>query len=217
MKKELTRRKFIQFASLAFSTTVLPATAWPAFINSSETEKSNPDRTLIVYLSRTGNTRKVAEMIHSQTGGTLQPLHLQTPYPDDYKTTVAQFAKENEEGILPPLATRIADMDSFDLIYIGFPTWGMKLPPPLKTFLSDYNFSGKTIIPFNTNAGYGVGRGFSTIGQLCPKANILRGFTIKGGIERDGILLGITGEYQRHVKRQVEEWLKDLSTPSYSA
>src|SRR6187200_3249798 len=103
----------------------------------SETQpKTNPvtaNKILIVYLSRTNNTKAIAEIIHSQVGGTLVALELQNPYPEDYKATVAQVAKENETGFLPPLKTKIDNIQQYDVVFLGFPTWGMQLPPPMKS------------------------------------------------------------------------------------
>jgi len=107
---------------------------------------------LIVYLSRTNNTKAVAEMIQKEVGGDLVALTLTNPYPEDYKTIVDQVEKENESGYLPQLATKVK-IGNYDTIFIGFPTWGMQLPPPIKAFLNTYDLTGKTIVPFNTNAG----------------------------------------------------------------
>ena len=118
--------------------------------------------------------------------------------------------EENESGFLPPLKTQIPNINQYELIFIGFPTWGMRLPPPMKSFLNDYDLSGKTVIPFNTNAGYGIGSSFKTIEQMCPDSEILEGFSIKGGIERDGVLLAIKGVRKEKVENEVEYWLKQL-------
>src|SRR5690606_15252823 len=107
-----------------------------------------------------------------------------------------QVAKENENGFLPSLKTKI-DISKYDTIFLGFPTWGMQLPPPMKSFLNRNDLSGKTIVPFNTNAGYGIGSSFETVGELCPNSEILEGFSIKGGIERDGVFLTIKGERKK--------------------
>src|SRR6478752_8296475 len=104
---------------------------------------------LIVYLSRTNNTKAIAEIIQKQVGGTLVVLELEKPYPENYQQTVQQVVKENETGYLPPLKTKIDSIENYDVIFIGFPTWDMQMPPPMKSFLHRYNFSGKTIIPFN--------------------------------------------------------------------
>lgn len=112
------------------------------------------DSTLIVYLSRTNNTKAVAEMIHNEVGGDLVGVELENPYPEDYDAIVKQVAEENASGLLPPLKTNV-DMAQYDTIFFGFPTWGMQLPPPMKSFLNENDLKGKIIIPFNTNAGYG--------------------------------------------------------------
>ena len=86
----------------------------------------------------------------------------------------------------------------------------MQLPPPMKSFLHQYDLSGKTVIPFNTNAGYGVGSSFATVEKLCPDANLLEGFSIKGGIERDGILLVMEGEKAEEAEAKVKQWLQEI-------
>lgn len=170
----------------------------------------NDKNVLIVYLSRTKNTKTIAEIIHQNIGGTLVALELQTPYPEDYKAIVDQVAKENETNFLPPLKTKIDDVEKYDVVFLGFPTWGMQLPPPIKSFLSQNNFKGKIIIPFNTNAGYGIGSSFETVKNLCPVSKILDGFTIKGGIERDGILFVMDGEKKIEAEKEVKEWLTKI-------
>ena len=119
-------------------------------------------KVLIVYLTRTKNTLAVAQMIQKHTDGKLVGLELEKPYPENYGEHVAQVARENSSNFLPPLKTKIDSIDIFDTIFIGFPTWGMKIPPPIKTFLTQHNLSGKTVVPFNTNAGYGVATGLKS-------------------------------------------------------
>lgn len=172
--------------------------------------ESTTEKTLIVYLSRTNNTKRIAEIIQSNVGGKLIALELQTPYPDNYQATVAQVAKENETNFLPPLKTKIDNIEQYDIIFIGFPTWGMQLPPPTKSFLTEYNLSEKTIVPFNTNAGYGLGSSIETIKQLCPKSKVLNAFSIKGGTERDGILFVMKDEKEIEARKEVTDWLRKL-------
>lgn len=78
--------------------------------------------TLIVYLSRTNNTKAIAEIIHQKVGGTLVALELVTPYPADYRTTVMQVVRENETGYLRPLNTKIERIEQYDFVFLGFPT-----------------------------------------------------------------------------------------------
>src|SRR5690606_11440962 len=165
---------------------------------------------LIVYLSRTKNTETVAKIIQQKVGGDLVALELVKPYPENYKEIVAQVDRENEEGFLPELKTKINDLRRYNTIFIGFPTWDMQMPPPMKSFLTKNNLSGKTVIPFNTNAGYGVGSSFETINKLCSNANILEGYSTKGGIERDGILFVMEGEKEVEVQQEIQKWLRKI-------
>lgn len=176
----------------------------------SEKESLIDKKVLIVYLSRTKNTKTIAEIIQKNVGGDLVELELQNPYPENYKSIVDQVSKENESGFLPPLKTKIENIEKYDVVFIGFPTWGMKLPPPMKSFLKKYDLKGKTIIPFNTNAGYGVGSSFDTVKELSTESNVLEGFTMKGGVERDGILFVMEGKKKIEAEKKVREWLTKI-------
>ncbi|GLU45138.1 flavodoxin [Muricauda sp. NBRC 101325] len=167
-------------------------------------------RVLIVYLTRTNNTEAMARIIKEQVGGDLVEIELVNPYPEDYQAHVDQVVEENNRGFLPPLKTKI-NMDDYDVVFVGFPTWGMQLPPPMKTFLSENDFSGKRVIPFNTNAGFGVGSGFRKVKELCPDAQVLEGLSLEGGYEKQGVFLTIKGERAREVKKEVETWLQKIN------
>lgn len=178
--------------------------------NQIELETTSVKNILIVYLSRTKNTETVAKIIQQKVGGDLVALELVNPYPENYKEIVAQVDRENEEGFLPELKTKINDLEKYDTIFIGFPTWDMQMPPPMKSFLTKNDLSGKTVIPFNTNAGYGVGSSFETVKKLCSNANILEGYSTKGGIERDGILFVMEGEKEVEVQQEIQKWLHKI-------
>jgi flavodoxin len=179
-------------------------------INTNKNVDTDRDRVLIVYLSRTSNTKAIAEIIQRNAGGVLVALELEKPYPENYQATVQQVVKENETNYLPPLKTKIDSIEKYDVVFIGFPTWDMKMPPPVKSFLHQYNLKGKIVIPFNTNAGYGVGSGFQTVKELCPNSKILEGFEIKGGVERDGILFAIKDEKAKEAETKVKKWLSEI-------
>jgi len=172
-----------------------------------KTDSLQDKKVLIVYLSRTKNTKALAEIIYRKVGGRFVGIELEKPYPAHYQTAVDQVAQENRTGFLPPLKTKIDSMDTYDLVFIGFPTWGMQLPPPIKSFLNDYNLAGKTVIPFNTNAGYGIGSTFDTVRQLSPGSKVLEGYSTKGGVERDGILFVMEGNKEKLVEKEVQQWL----------
>lgn len=174
------------------------------------TGEIDKENIVIVYLSRTGNTEAVAEIIRREVGGEMVELKLETPYPENYDKIVSQVDQENERGYLPPLETEIENIQEYGIVFIGFPTWDMQLPPPMKSFLSEYDLSGKTVIPFNTNGGYGLGSSLRQIQSLCPDSNILDAFSTKGGLERDGIYLAIEGERRDQVHAEVMDWLQSI-------
>lgn len=179
-------------------------------VNNAADTAEVPKKVLIVYLSRTNNTKAIAEIIHKNVGGKIVALELEKPYPENYQAIVQQVVTENETGYLPPLKTKIDSIEKYDVVFVGFPTWGMKLPPPIKSFLKQYNLSGKTVVPFNTNAGYGIGSSFETVKGLCPNSKLLEGFTMQGGIERDGVLLAIKDEKKKDAETKVEQWLQKI-------
>ena len=176
----------------------------------SNAQSMSSKKILIVYLSRTSNTKALAEIIQKNAGGTLFELELEKPYPENYKATVQQVVDENASGYLPPLKTKIDSIENYDIVFLGFPTWDMQLPPPMKSFLHQYDLRGKTVIPFNTNAGYGVGSGFQTVKQLCPNSKVLKGFSIKGGVERDGVYFVIKGEKAKEAETEIKKWLQKI-------
>lgn len=176
----------------------------------SNAQSMSSKKILIVYLSRTGNTKAIAEIIQKNVGGKLIALELEKPYPENYKATVQQVVDENASGYLPPLKTKIDSIENYDVVFVGFPTWDMQMPPPMKSFLHQYDLSGKTVIPFNTNAGYGVGSGFQTVKELCKHSKVLEGFSITGGIERDGVLFVMKGEKAKEAETEVKRWLQEI-------
>ena len=178
-------------------------------INRRDTTPDRP-KVLIVYLSRTNNTKTIAEIIQKNVGGTLVALELEKPYPENYMATVQQVVRENETGYLPPLKTKIDSIQNYDMVFVGFPTWGMKLPPPIKSFLKQYDLSGKTIVPFNTNDGYGIGSSFETVEELCPNSKMLEGFTTRGGVDRDGKAFLMKDENRKEAETKVKKWLQKI-------
>ena len=193
-----------------FLTFLLLASACGSSQIKNNNDESGAEKILIVYLSRTNNTKAIAEIIHNNVGGKLIALELEKPYPANYQATVQQVVEENESGYLPPLKTKIDSIEKYDIVFVGFPTWGMKLPPPMKTFLRQYDLSGKTVVPFNTNGGYGEGSSFETVKQLCPDSRVLEGFVIRGGLERDGQYLVIKDEKAKEAEIKVKEWLNRI-------
>ena len=201
----------MRLLTVFFGLISLSCSSQTADVNLEADVKNHSSKTLIVYLSRTNNTKAIAEIIQENIGGTLVALELERPYPENYKATVDQVAKENETGYLPPLKTKIDNIQEYDVVFIGFPTWGMQLPPPMKSFLKQYDLGGKTVVPFNTNGGYGIGSTFDTVRELCPNSKILDGYSIKGGVERDGILFVMEGEKEKQARLEIQKWLQKIN------
>ena len=128
------------------------------FAQNSKNEVSNMTlenkKILVAYFSWSGNTKVIAEKIHTQVGGDIFRIEPVTPYPDDYQTTAYGIAKEQKENnIHPPIKN--TDVSSYDIIFVGTPAWWYTMAPPVMTFLEQNIFEGKTIILFVTNGGGG--------------------------------------------------------------
>ena len=135
---------------------------------------------LVAYYSHSGNTGEIASYIEKQTNGTLFEIIPVIPYPVAYNDVVRQAKLEIQSGEKPELKTKIDDIESYDIIFIGSPNWWGPIVPPISSFLSEYDFSGKTIIPFCTHGGGGYGSIFKDISSLCPNSDILEGFDAFG-------------------------------------
>lgn len=167
-------------------------------------------KTLITYFSRTGNTKVVAEMINERVGGDLIPIQTQDPEPTDYRKQVDTNMQEELNNVLPELKTVIPNFHEYDRIFIGTPTWNMSLPQAVVAFLNRYDFSGKTVIPFNTHGPYGAGSTFSQIKAASDGAEVLEGLDLRGGEENVGILLAIKGNNKVQASKQVDDWLRKI-------
>jgi flavodoxin len=135
---------------------------------------------LVAYFSHSGNTREIANRIHKSVGGDIFEIQSVKPYPHDYDAVVQQARQELDSGYKPALKTKIENIKSYDLIFVGYPIWWGTIPAPVKTFLSEYDFSGKIIVPFCTHEGSGLGRSVTDISKLCPKSTVLDSVAIRG-------------------------------------
>lgn len=139
------------------------------------------EKILVVYFSHTGNTRAVARQIHSLAGGDLLELQTVQAYPTRHADTVRQAERECKEHFRPQLATRFPrDMDTYDVIFVGYPVWAYTMPMALYSFFDRFSFPGKTLIPFSTHMGSGLADGPEQMARLCPQAKVLEGLAIRG-------------------------------------
>ena len=135
---------------------------------------------LVVYFSHSGNTREIANQIHKSVGGDIFEIQAVKPYPDDYDAAVQQARQELDSGYKPALKIKFEDIKSYDLVFIGYPIWWGTFPAPVKTFLSEYDLSEKTVAPFCTHEGSGLGRSATDISKLCPHSTVIEGLAIRG-------------------------------------
>lgn len=105
-------------------------------------------------------------------------------YPADYLETVAKARQERDDGVEPALRTRIVDIERYDTVYLGFPIWGETAPPIIRSLLSQHDMSGKTIVPFITHGGYGVGSSLRVLARHAPNTHILEAFVMQADQER---------------------------------
>lgn len=126
----------------------------------------------------TGNTGVVADMIAQQTGGELFSIRTVKKYPSDYDGTIEEGQEEKNNNEYPELATHIENLDRYDTIFVGFPNWWYGMPMAMYSFFEEYDFSGKTIIPFCTSGGSGFSDAIDIIAEYEPEATILDGLSI---------------------------------------
>lgn len=137
-------------------------------------------KALVVYFSRSGNTRTVAQQIHAGLDSDLFEIRTVNPYPDDYDAAGKQAKQEKETGYRPPLIAKIQDLGSYDTVLLGFPIWWSTIPAPVVSFLTENDLSGKTVIPFCTHAGSSWAQSLADIGRLVPRARLAQGISIEG-------------------------------------
>ncbi|MDR0418861.1 MAG: flavodoxin [Prevotellaceae bacterium] len=152
---------------------------------------------LVVYYSWGGNTQEMANQIGDAAKADIFQIVPAIPYPADYKECAEQAKKEISSNHKPALKSKPNSIDSYDVIFVGSPNWWSTIAPPAATFLSSYDFSGKTIVPFITHEGTRMGSSVADIKKLCPKSTILDGLPIRGGSVKKS-------------KEQVEKWLREI-------
>lgn len=178
-----------------------------------------PGKILVAYFSRggevysvgvvsKGNTAIVAEMIAELTGGDLFEIEPVTPYPSSYEETRVIVTREADENARPPIANTVDNMEEYDTVFIGYPIWRVDLPMIVYNFLESYDFSGKTVIPFNTHGGSRQAGTQETIESRLSDSTVLGGLAI----------LGVDAQNSpENVKQLVAEWLEGLGVPTVEA
>ena len=147
--------------------------------------------TLVVYFSRTGNTEKIAEYLIELTNADSYVIEAAVPYTDDdiaYTNSLCRANQEqNDKMARPEIAEPIESIDSYDVIYLGYPIWWGEEPRIIDTFLESYDFSDKTVIPFCTSGSSGIGTSERNIANLVPIGNQLEGKRFSASASRETV------------------------------
>lgn len=142
-------------------------------------------KTLVAYFSASGQTAKLAKTLAGVTGGDLFEIAPETAYTAadldwmDKKSRSTIEMKDPKSR--PAIAGKVADMAQYDTVFVGFPIWWYQAPRIIETFLESYDFSGKTVIPFATSGGSGIGGAEKSLREHCPRADWKRGRLVNSG------------------------------------
>lgn len=127
-----------------------------------------------------GNTEVAAGMINKLTGADTFKIEQITPYAKGYNDCIEQARADQQRNARPELKAYLENIDEYDEIYLGYPNYWNTMPMAVFTFLERYDFSGKTIKPFCTHEGSGMGSSIEDIKKLCPDAKVEKGLAIYG-------------------------------------
>lgn len=145
-----------------------------------------------------GNTQYVAYLIQENTGADIFRIEPKTPYTTNHNDLVDLAKEEQNDNTRPELKSNVENLEQYDTIFIGYPNWWGDMPMILYTFFDSNDFSGKTIIPFNTHGGSGFSNTISTIAELEPNATVNEnGYTVS----RDNV---------QEAESDIIDWLTDL-------
>ena len=125
-----------------------------------------------------GNTQYVATIISEATGSDLFEIKTVHTYPGSHKALIDAAKVEIDNNARPKLATHIENLKDYDVVFVGFPNWWYDMPMPLYSFFDEYDFGGKTVIPFCTHGGSRFSGAIKTIRELEPQATVLDGYSV---------------------------------------
>ena len=142
-------------------------------------------RTLVAYFSASGMTARAAKEIAQAVGADLYEIRPAEPYTEADLNWMDKRSRStiemNDPACRPAIAEPTENMEQYDTVFVGFPTWWYVEPQIVDTFLESYDFSGKTLIPFATSGGSGIGKAEKSLQAHCPKASWKRGRLVNSG------------------------------------
>ncbi|HIT51367.1 MAG TPA: flavodoxin [Candidatus Aveggerthella excrementigallinarum] len=141
-------------------------------------------KTLVAYFSASGTTARVASELASAIGADRYEIEPKTPYTAadlNWNDRTSRSSVEmNDEHCRPEIATAVDDMDAYDTVFVGFPVWWYVEPRIIDTFLESYDFTGKTIVPFATSGGSGLGKAPQRMQQIAASSTVVAGKLLNG-------------------------------------
>ena len=180
--------------------------------DTANTGTSDSTNILVAYFSRAdenynvgtveiGNTQVVAEYIAQQVGADSFHIETVTPYPADYDECCDVAKRELADNARPEISGSVENMDSYDIVFLGYPIWWGDMPMAVYTFIESYDFSSKVVIPFNTHEGSGASGTYSVISSALPNTRVLEGMAIQGKTAQ---------EFNSDTEQAVRSWLDGL-------
>lgn len=160
------------------------------------------NKKLVVFYTYTGHTKYIAEMIKEKLNCDILEIKTTKPYSKDYDLVVEEYQNNESVKETPKIEEIGIDLSKYNEIIIGSPVWWYTITPPIRTFLKENDLSGKTIIPFATNAGW-LGRTFKEIKSLCPNSNIEKEMNIV--FTEDHTVNKLVTK-----KEEIEDWINSL-------
>ena len=139
---------------------------------------------LVAYFSASGTTAKVAKKMAEAIGADLFEIKPETPYTGadlNWQNKNSRSSVEmNDRSSRPAIAVKVADMPQYDVVFVGFPVWWYREPSIIDTFMESYDFAGKTVIPFATSGGSGLGDSAANMQKLAKGAKVVNGKRFSG-------------------------------------
>lgn len=154
-------------------------------------------KVLIAYFSATGTTKGVAEHIANGLNADIYEIVPEDPYTDadlDYSDNNSRTTIEmNDPDVRPLISGSVENMEQYDIVFIGYPIWWGEAPRIISTFVESYDFSGKTIVPFCTSGGSGMGSSAANLEELTNGAQWISGQRLSGSDSRDTVMEWVNG------------------------
>lgn len=144
-----------------------------------EVDKQDVPQILVLYYSQTSNTKAVAEEIAKKLDADIEEIVAVNPYDGDFKMTIDRCIREQEEGITPEIKPIVADVNKYDIIFIGYPVWFGTYAPPVAAFLDSVDLCGKKLVPFCTFGSGGLESSAADLAKAEPKAEIISGYGVR--------------------------------------